>query len=250
MRKKTRRLLAGILAIVFVLSSIQMTTLTANAEEVTQQDVGLDNPTNADDVTDPNMDPNTDPNADPNVDPNADPNVDPNANPEETPIMMMSTKSSNEVIYTFDDLTRAGGYSCEMTEDTDDVWTFAYSGGSYGELYFNFPSDFDSSKVSNVELVIEEGSGVQIKLYPLENAKGYQTNEYGGAADYEMGETIAPSYQFKSIGITSPSDNNTVKISGVKITMDDSLSLPARTAPEEPEAPSGDGNVYTFKNLT
>ena len=306
MRKKTRRLLAGILAVVFVLSSIQMTTLTANAEEVTQQDVGLDNPTNADDVTDPNMDPNTDPNADPHVDPNADPNVDPNAdpnvdpnadpnvdsnadpnvdpnadpnvdsnadpnadpntdpntdsnvdtnanmnaNPEETPVMMMSTKSSNEVIYTFDDLTRVGGYSCEMTEDTDGVWTFAYSGGSYGELYFNFPSDFDSSKVSNVELVIEEGSGVQIKLYPLENAKGYQTNEYGGAADYEMGETIAPSYQFKSIGITSPSDNNTVKISGVKITMDDSLSLPARTAPEEPEAPSGEGNVYTFKNLT
>ena len=265
MRKKTRRLLAGILAVVFLLSSIQMTTLTANAEEVTQQDVGLDNPTNADDVTDPNMDPNTDPNADPNVDPNADPNVDPNAdpnvdpnadpnvdpnaNPEETPIMMMSTKSSNEVIYTFDDLTRAGGYSCEMTEDTDDVWTFAYSGGSYGELYFNFPSDFDSSKVSNVELVIEEGSGVQIKLYPLENAKGYQTNEYGGAADYEMGETIAPSYQFKSIGITSPSDKNTVKISGVKITMDDSLSLPARTAPEEPEAPEETGKVGTVEKV-
>ena len=136
-------------------------------------------------------------------------------------------EAATEKILTFKDLGKDFGYGYGIEVDDDGAATinFNNNGGGYGEIRYNLPEDFDTSKVSNVEVLVEEKeSAVGLKLFLLEDAKGYEEDQYGGAADAMVNyntPSVAPTWQFKSFGIFSPADVNAVKVTGIKFTYGD-----------------------------
>lgn len=241
--RKFRRILTSFLAIALVLSNLSLSTLTVNATEATDEpivqeqnddtSVSQNEPVQekkdelvGESVSDNNLLMLT------NLE-GGDFNVDPqNVSGEEN-------NESNEEIITFNQLGSPFGWGygdAIIVDETTGAATITFNnGGGHGEARFNLPTDFDTSHVTKAELVLEDGSeGVFIKLFLLENAGGYEEDKYG-ISDYmsEYGNpSVVPTYQFKSIGICSPADENTVTIRGIKFTYGD-VTLAEKEAPAE-----------------
>ena len=117
-------------------------------------------------------------------------------------------------IYDFKELTKINSYGVALTVGEDGVLTADYE-DQYQESFYALPSDIDSAKVKKVELVLAEGEGVTIKLY--ESADGT------GASECNYSTSMTPSKAFGSFGIMNMVEGtNSVKITGVKFTVDNS----------------------------
>lgn len=267
--RKSKRILTSFLAIALVLSNLSLSTLTVNATEATdmpmvveeqddagsvsQNAPGSENPVQARSVSQNEPENMSVSGNTPGTTPPSDGNGEGGGT---APDQGEGGGSTNEVILNFNQLGTNFGYGCKPTVDEATgaaKFVFNNGGNTHGEARYNLPADFDTSHVTKAELVLEDGSGVFIKLFLLENAGGYTFDQYNNAADcmYEYGSpSVAPSYQFKSIGICSPADVNEVTISGIRFTYGD-VELQEKEAPptsDDTEKPAA--NEYKISDLT
>lgn len=172
-----------------------------------------------------------------------------------------SEDAATEKIFTFNDLGTPFGYGYEIDVDEETgAATIKYNNdGGYGEIRYNLPADFDTSKVSKVEVLVEEQvSAIGLKLFLLADAGGYVQDEWGGAADAMVNygaPSVEPEWQFKSLGIFSPEVTNEVKLTGIKITYGDATKEEKQPPAEEPDEFEGvkgthDESWFAFKTYT
>lgn len=122
---------------------------------------------------------------------------------------------TNVVTYNFMDLEYARSYGVDLDVSDGGELTANYKDQNQ-ETFYNLPANIDPNKVINIELVVSDGTGVCIKLYADANGNGESLTNYG--VSYE------PAKPFGSFGIMNLAGaGNTVKVSGVKITVEDAL---------------------------
>ena len=147
--KKLKRILTGLLAVVLVISNLQLGTLTVNAAEI-DDTIVTTGEEGRNDVTP------TEPTATPVAgEEEATPTATPVAGEEEaTPTATPVAGEEQPEILSFADLgDPVGGYGCEIDVDEDGVATFAFdNNGGYGERYYNLPHQIPSIK--NILLVL------------------------------------------------------------------------------------------------
>lgn len=122
----------------------------------------------------------------------------------------------NEVTHNFVDLgVPAKSYGVNLTVGEGGELTADYQ-SQYMETFYNLPANIDSTKVKKIELVLTSGNNVCLKLYANEGGAGDSVTNYGAS--------YSPTAAFGSFGIMNLVDGtNSVKISGVKFTIEDSL---------------------------
>ncbi|MBR6665259.1 MAG: endo-1,4-beta-xylanase [Lachnospiraceae bacterium] len=137
----------------------------------------------------------------------------------------------NVVTYNFVDLgAPANSYGVNLTVGAGGELTADYQ-GQYQETFYNLPANIDSTKVKKIELVLSSGNNVCLKLYANAGGTGDSLSNYG--------VSYSPTAAFGSFGIMNlVNGTNTVKISGVKLTIEDAL--------ENVEI----NKTYTFNDLT
>ena len=158
--------------------------------------------------------------------------------------------AATEKVFTLKELGTPFGYGygdgVEVDEKTGAATIKFNNKDGYGEIRYNLPADFDTSKVSNVEVLVEEKeSAIGLKLFLLENAEGYEKDQWGGAADAMVNygaPSVNPEWQFKSLGIFSPEPTNEVKVTGIKFTYGD-----VDNKVKQPPADEAGNITQTFK---
>ncbi len=205
--KKLKRILTGLLAVVLVISNLQLGTITVNAAEVDDTIVTTGEGEEGD------------------VTPTATPEATPETTPEATP------EAGNVVFCDFTDWSTIEGKGWSSSNTVENgVNTIVYE-EQYGEIYYAFPENVDAAKVTKVELVVEEGEGIALKLY--NNADGTSEQK---PAEYDAVEEAT--YRVAAFGIMNMvNGENTVVISGVKFTLgeeDVPVKPEATPAPLEP----------------
>ncbi len=120
-----------------------------------------------------------------------------------------------EVTYNFKDLENVNSYGVTLTVGDGGELKAEYN-GQYQETFYKLPDAIDPAKVKKVDLMLTDGSNVTIKLYPNADGSGEAQVNYSGS--------ISPSGEFLSFGIMNLGDaGNTVKASGVKFTVADTI---------------------------
>ena len=120
-----------------------------------------------------------------------------------------------EVVYNFKDLENVNSYGVTLTVGDGGELKAEYN-GQYQETFYKVPDAIDPAKVKKVDLLLTDGSNVTIKLYPTATGSGDPQVNYSNS--------ISPSGEFLSFGIMNLAEGtNTIKASGVKFTVADSL---------------------------
>ena len=120
-----------------------------------------------------------------------------------------------ELTYNFIDLEKVNSYGVDLTVSDGGELTADFN-AQYQESFYKLPDGIDATKVKNVELILTDGEGVCIKLYP--NADGTDSEENKHETAYST--SMAPTKEFASFGIMNSTEGaNSVKIRGVKFTV-------------------------------
>ena len=133
---------------------------------------------------------------------------------DEPPVEEPDAPVVDDGIYDFNELTKVNSYGVTLNVSENGELSADFA-SQYQESFYALPDGIDGTKVTKVELLVAEGEGVTIKLYP--NADGT------GDAECNYSTSMSPANAVGSFGIMNLVDGtNSVKITGVKFTVDNS----------------------------